>query len=136
MKFIALHFKHSGRAEMPGPAFPANKRIATGAAAMSKTAPSGRLPAVPARLSVWAVAVGAALLVALQVAVLRGLGQPLVAASGHILLWVGDPFSPDTSQQLTDWYSFSHFIHGFIFFGLLRWIAPGLPFGARLLIAM
>jgi hypothetical protein len=37
---------------------------------------------------------------------------------------------------LSDWYSFSHFIHGFIFFGLLNWLAPQLPFGARLLLAM
>src|SRR5258706_3885499 len=103
---------------------------------MTMTAPSGKLPATLAQLPLWSIAAGAALLVALQVAVLHGLGQPLIAASGHILLWVGDPLSPDTSQQLSDWYSFSHFIHGFIFFGLLRWITPRLPLGARLLIAM
>jgi hypothetical protein len=49
---------------------------------------------------------------------------------------VGDPRSADTSQQLTDWYSFSHIIHGFLFFWLLRFLAPNLPFAARLLIAM
>jgi hypothetical protein len=90
------------------------------------------LAAAPA----WAYAAGAAALVAFQVAVLHGFGQPLIAASGHILPWVGDPRSADTSQQLTDWYSFSHVIHGFIFFGLLRLLAPNLPFAARLLIAM
>lgn len=89
-----------------------------------------------AHLPVWCYAMGAAGLIALQAAVLHGLGQPLVAASGHLLLWVGSPTSPDTSQQLTDWYSFSHFIHGMIFFGVLRWLLPRLPFGARLLIAM
>jgi hypothetical protein len=99
---------------------------------MAMTAPSR-----PAALNrVWAYAAGAALLVALQIAVLHGFGQPFIAASGHILLWVGDPFSPNTSQQLSDWYSFSHFIHGLIFFSLLRWLAPRLPFGTRLLIAM
>jgi hypothetical protein len=103
---------------------------------MCVTEPSGRLPAALAQVPVRAYAASAVLLVALQVAVLNGLGQPFIAASGHILLWVGSPLSPDTSQQLSDWYSFSHFIHGFIFFGLLRWIAPRLPFGARLLIAM
>ena len=103
---------------------------------MSVTAPSGRLPAILAGVPLWAYAMGAAALVALQVAVLHGLGQPFIAASGHILLWVGNALSPDTSQQLSDWYSFSHVIHGFIFFGLLRWIAPRLPFGMRLLIAM
>jgi hypothetical protein len=99
---------------------------------MTVTAPFARL----GRLPVWVCAVGAAALVLLQVAVLHGLGQPLVAASGHILLWVGSPLSPDTSQQLTDWYSFSHFIHGFIFFGLLNWLAPQLPLAQRLLLAM
>lgn len=103
---------------------------------MTITAPSGRLPAIGAQLPLWAIAAGAALLVALQALVLHGFGQPLIAAGGHILLWVGSPASPDTSQQLSDWYSFSHFIHGLIFFGLLRWLAPRLPFGARLLIAM
>jgi hypothetical protein len=103
---------------------------------MSTIAPSGRPAIVLAQLPVWAIMAGAASLIALQVAVLHGLGQPFVAANGRLLLWVGDPLSPDTSQQLTDWYSFSHFIHGFIFFGLLRWVAPRLPFGARLLIAM
>lgn len=78
----------------------------------------------------------AALLVAFQITVLHILGQPFFAASGHLMLWVSDPFSRDMSQQLTDWYSFSHIIHGFIFFGLLKLVAPQLPIGARLLIAM
>src|ERR1700712_784055 len=78
----------------------------------------------------------AALLLAIQIAVLHALGQPFLAASGHFMLWVNDPFSKDMSQQIADWYSFSHLIHGMIFFGLLYLIAPRLPLGARLLIAM
>src|SRR4051794_21846785 len=78
----------------------------------------------------------AAALLVLQVAVLHGFGQPWIAASGHIRLWVGDVLSADTSQQLSDWYSFSHLIHGMIFFWLLRWLAPGWPLPARLLAAM
>jgi Protein of unknown function (DUF2585) len=64
------------------------------------------------------------------------MGQPLISASGRILLWAGNPFSPETSQQLADWYNFSHIIHGFIFYGLLRLVAPSRPLGVRLLIAM
>ena len=78
----------------------------------------------------------AAVLLVVQIAVLHAFGQPFMAASGEIRLWVNDPFSPDNSQQLADWYSFSHVIHGFIFFVLLRFAAPRLPVGARLLIAM
>jgi hypothetical protein len=78
----------------------------------------------------------AAMLIAIQIAVLHTFGQPFFAASGHFRLWVSDPFSPDMSQQLADWYSFSHLIHGFIFFGMLHLVAPRLPLAARLLIAM
>ncbi|MBA2589321.1 MAG: DUF2585 family protein [Alphaproteobacteria bacterium] len=85
---------------------------------------------------IWPYALGAAALVALQALVLHSFGQPFLAASGRILLWVNDPFSPDTSQQLADWYSFSHLIHGFIFFWLLKLVAPRLPLPTRLLIAM
>jgi hypothetical protein len=97
----------------------------------------GGLPATPAmkRQPLWYFAIAAALL-AMQIAVLHLFGQPLIAASGRILPWVNDPFSADTSQQLADWYSFSHIIHGFIFYGLLKLAAPRLPVGARLLIAM
>jgi len=87
-------------------------------------------------MPVWGYAAAAAGLIGLQLAVLHAFGQPWIAASGRILLWVGDPLSPDTSQQLSDWYSFSHIIHGFIFFGLLRLALPRLPLAARLLIAM
>lgn len=81
-------------------------------------------------------ALGAVLLVALQIAVLCLLGQPWIAESGRVLLWAGDPLSPDTSQQISDWYSFSHIIHGFAFYGLLHLIAPRLPVMTRLLIAI
>ena len=75
-------------------------------------------------------------LVGTQIVILHVLGQPFIAASGRILLWVNDPWSVEMSQQLADWYSFSHIIHGFVFFGLLRLIAPRLPLGMRLLLAM
>jgi hypothetical protein len=75
-------------------------------------------------------------LIGIHVAVLHMLGQPFFAASGRILLWVNDPWSPEMSQQLADWYSFSHIIHGFVFFAILRLIAPRLPLGVRLLLAM
>ena len=82
------------------------------------------------------LALGVAALVILQILVLCWLGQPWIAQSGHVLLWAGDPLSPDTSQQISDWYSFSHIIHGFAFYGILHLIAPRLPITTRLLIAI
>jgi len=78
----------------------------------------------------------AAALVLTQIAVLHAFGQPFLSASGRVLLWVNDPFSADNSQQLADWYSFSHIIHGFIFYGLLKLAAPRAPVAVRLLVAM
>jgi len=80
-----------------------------------------------------AVAAG---LIALQATILSLMGQPLLAAAAPFRLWAGNPLGPDNSQQLTDWYSLSHVVHGLIFYGLSRLIAPRLPFAARLLLAM
>jgi hypothetical protein len=87
------------------------------------------------REPIWYFAIGPVLL-ATQIAVLHAFGQPFLGASGRILLWVDNPFSADTSQQLADWYSFSHIIHGFLFYGLLKIAAPRLPIGGRFLIAI
>ena len=78
----------------------------------------------------------AALLLAIHVTTLHLLGQPWIAADGVVRLWESDPFSPRMSQELADWYSFSHIIHGFLFFWLTRWLVPRLPLAARLLICM
>jgi len=91
---------------------------------------------MPGHISPRYYGVAAILLIGVQIAILHHLGQPFLGASGRILLWVNDPWSPDMSQQLADWYSFSHIIHGFIFFAVLRLIAPRLPLGVRLLLAM
>jgi hypothetical protein len=82
-----------------------------------------------------ALAVIALLLVA-QGTTLYLLGQPLICACGYVTLFVADVWSSQMSQQLTDWYTFSHIIHGFIFY-LVTWlIAPRLPVHWRLAIAV
>ena len=78
----------------------------------------------------------AAALVGVQIAVLCWLGQPWIAQSGRILLWAGNPLSTDTSQQISDWYSLSHIIHGFLFYALLHVLTPRLPLSTRLLISI
>jgi hypothetical protein len=78
----------------------------------------------------------AVLLLCAQIGTLHLLGQPWISASGHIQLWAGNPLSPETSQQIADWYSLSHIVHGLLFYALLHFCCPRLPLGTRLLIAM
>jgi hypothetical protein len=44
--------------------------------------------------------------------------------------------SPGNSQHLSDWYSFSHIVHGLIFYGLLAWLFPRMPVSRRILLAL
>src|SRR4029453_1746637 len=71
---------------------------------------------------------------AVQVAALFALGRPFICDCGHVSFWYGNPNGPETSQHLTDWYSFTHINHGFLFYFLLWVIAPNLPFKVKLLL--
>jgi len=82
------------------------------------------------------VGVGIAAVVALQILVLWLMGQPFIAQSGVIKLWEGVVLSPGNSQHFADWYTFSHIIHGLVFYWLLSLVAPRVPVWLRLLIAM
>ena len=78
----------------------------------------------------------ALVLIALQAVVLWFFGQPIIAASGDIKLWIGEVLSTDNSQQISDWYTFSHIIHGFIFYGLLTYFFPRLTVLQKLIGAL
>jgi Protein of unknown function (DUF2585) len=93
------------------------------------------LPARPAPRTSVAVGMLAAILVA-QAVTLGLMGQPPICACGTVRLWQGVIASPENSQQLTDWYSPSHVIHGFLFYTLLRLAAPRLPVAWRLVLAL
>jgi hypothetical protein len=78
----------------------------------------------------------AAGLLAIQACVLFATGHPPICTCGTLRLWAGDVLGPENSQQLFDWYTPSHLIHGALLYGLLRLIAPRMPFTARLALAI
>jgi hypothetical protein len=72
----------------------------------------------------------------LTVFLLRSQGRLWICACGRVYLWAGDVWSSDNSQHLLDPYSFTHVLHGFVFFWLLALIVPRLSLAWRLWLAI
>ena len=79
---------------------------------------------------------GIPILIAIQAAVLFAMGRPLICACGFVKFWEGNVLSAEMSQHLFDWYSFSHIVHGFLFYLGLRLMFRRAPFWPRLLVAV
>ena len=64
------------------------------------------------------------------------MGQVPICKCGYIKVWHGTVFSSENSQHISDWYTPSHVIHGFAFYGLLWLVGRRWPLGLRLVLAI
>ncbi len=73
--------------------------------------------------------------IAIAALILLLMGREPICKCGYVKLWHGVTISSENSQHLSDWYSPSHVIHGFIFYGVLWLVARRFSVGARLVAA-
>jgi hypothetical protein len=72
----------------------------------------------------------------LTAALLAWMGHVVICKCGYIKLWHASRTDSETSQHLTDWYTYSHILHGIILYWLTGVLSQGrLSVAARLVIA-
>ena len=83
----------------------------------------------------WTVVASIAVL-ALTAIIEMGMGRSPLGPDGRFGWWDGDIWSSENSQRVADAYSFSHIVHGILFFALIYLLARRLPLRHRFLVAL
>src|ERR1051325_11947025 len=80
--------------------------------------------------------VAAAAIVFAMIVLLRVQGRLFICACGHVQIWTSDTCSANNSQHLFDPYSFTHTLHGILFFWLISLLFRRLSRGRQFLLAL
>jgi len=84
----------------------------------------------------WVYAIAAMVVVGAAASIELAMGRVPICTCGYVKFWHGVVNSSENSQHISDWYTFSHVIHGIGFYVLLWSVARPLPPGVRFLLAV